>query len=182
MIRIWLFFPQWFMNWVMPRFSWVGGALALGGSALQTGGSIYAASGDDSPEESEQDKLSAFKRRMKQKYGGTGMAVGETMQTNQLLSGRPGGSPEMDARMAGTQARYSGGNLRGSNFRERTQGATDAAYASKLQPTVGDALVALNTFATILDNSPEIGQKLQDALQGPGEVVGNIQAILGGGK
>jgi hypothetical protein len=160
-------------------FPWAA-AMGLAGSALQAGGSIYGASGDDGPEETEQDKQARWRRQMKQKYGGTGTAVAETLQTNQLLSGRPGGSPEMDARMAGMQAKYSGSNLRGGNFRQRTQPTADAAYSAKLQPTVGDALVALNTFATILDNAPEIGQKLQDALEGPGELAGNIGKLLKG--
>ena len=157
---------------------WAAAAPVIGG-ALSAGGAIYGASsgGDEGPEEDPQDR---WRRQMKQKYGGTGTAVAETLQTNQLLSGRPGGSPETDARMAGMQARYSGGNLRGGNFRQRTQPTQDAAYAAKLQPTVGDALVALNTFATILDNSPEIGEKLKKAIQGPGEVMGQIGALLKG--
>jgi hypothetical protein len=175
MLKILFNFPQWFLQWAMPRFYLVG---ALIGGALAAGGSIYGASGgDDDPKE---EPMSMWKRQMKQKYGGTGNAVAETLQTNQLLSGRPGGSPEMDARMAGTQARYSGGNLRGSNFRERTQGASDAAYQQKLQPTAGDVLVHLNTAMTILDNFPEIGQKIQDAISGPGELAGNIGKMLKG--
>jgi hypothetical protein len=137
----------------------------------------YLASSDDDESESEMEKTSRWKRRMAEKYQGPGQAIGGLLSTQSMLSGRPPGN-QWDANAAGMKARYSG-NIRGSDFRSRSQPTYDAAYEAKLAPNPGDLLALIYTGLFVAQNLPELQQQIQQGISGVNQGVENVKKTFG---